>query len=165
MILLENYIKYYLLKEQETETASNKIDYSNMTYGDFIDALNLIVKEKNNIDSIQNKKKYGKVAIKTALMLATGGWSEILNSAMDVGDALTTLTQQDDEKVPKGFLGQFDLDQQTSAVADDKVEKQFVEYLIKKFNKNKDQKMPEKFDINEEFNSFLMSQYKRKINK
>lgn len=164
MILLENYIKYYLLKEQE-ETSNNNIDYSNMTCGNFIDALNLIAKEKKDIDSIKNKKKYGKVAIKTALMLMTGGWSEILNNAMDVGDALTTLTQQDDEKVPKGFLGQFDLDQQTSAIADDRVESQFVDYLIEKFKKNRNQKMPEKFDINEEFNSFLMSRYKRKINK
>lgn len=166
MNIIKDYIKNFLLLEQnqEEELSSDFIDDSSqMTYGDFINALNIIVKEKENLKRKENVKKYGKSAMKAALMLATGGWSEILNTSIDVGEALKSLTQKDDNDNLKGFLDQFDLDDKTSKILDDKIEDRFVSYLIEKFKSNKDKLMPPEFDINKELNNFLKDEFERQV--
>ena len=171
MNVIKDYIRNFLLLEQNQEEelsteVSGEEDISNqMTYGDFINALNIITKEKGNLKTKENGKKYGKTAMKAALMLATGGWSEVLSTTMDAGEALKVLTQRDDDDSLKGFLGQFDLDDKTSMILDDKIEDKFIDYLKEKFKSKKDDIMPNEFDINKELNNFLKGEFERKVTK
>lgn len=163
MNIIKDYIKNFLINEQIEGKDTEYVDLGAMTYGNFIQALDIIAKEKSNLKNKENKKKYSKAALKTALSLATGGWSEIISTAMDAGEAVKILTKQDDNNKPQGFLAQIDLDDKTTTILDNNLEDEFIEYLKKKFAKNKNQIMPKRFDINKELNSFLKKNYERQI--
>ena len=121
--LLESYIQNSLkiIIKEDTEYVEvediDKGDFENMTFGEFLSGLKILIKEKENIKKKENQKKYNKAAVKSALILFSAGWSEVAFTALDLGGAIATVLKQEEENNNlKGFPSQFKLPEETTKI-------------------------------------------------
>ena len=75
-------------------------------------------------------------------------------------DVIRALAKKQDGETTNTFLDKMDIDDKASAIVDDKVEANFINYMSDKISgEDKDQALPSNFDMNKYFNDFLASKY------
>lgn len=132
MNILKEYVK--LLVEQEQ---------SQMTWG-------LLKKELKKF--IRNKK--GKGIAKSSL-----GFVPYVGAARDLAEVILSLTNIPDKKRPKGFLAKFDIDDQVQQIVDNKIESEFVEYVVKYINEKDENETVSDFNMTDILNKFLQQKF------
>ena len=159
-ILIKEYIQQILLEEKKSSNENDeekvKLDFSKLTFGEFISGIRILSKEKENIRKKETQKKYTKAAVKATLMLISAGFSELVNTAVDVTDTVSPLLKQNEKNLDlKGFPEQFGLPKSVTKMLDNKIEDMFAEWLENKFSQMKNEKMPKEFDMLATLNEFL----------
>ena len=131
--LLESYIKQYLKLNEE----------NNLTWGQL----------KKDVKVLQTKQKV------KGTSKALAGFVPYIGPAQDAYDVFTSLVNLPDGKRPQHPLSKFDLDDQLTRISKEKIINQFVSYLLKYIDKQKDITPIEEFDINKVFNEFIKKNY------
>ena len=132
MNILKEYVK--LLVEQEQ---------SQMTWG-------LLKKELKRF--IRNKKGKG-------LAKASLGFVPYAGAARDLADVILSLTNIPDKKRPKGFLAKFDIDDQIQQIVDNKIESEFIQYVVDYIDKKDENEVVTSFNMTDVLNRFLQEKF------
>ena len=179
-ILLEDYITYFLksilIKEDKTSEyqrlTKSDVDYAfppesdenesdenqNYTFGDLQDAINVYINTKGKKEKIKKNKKVGKQATKIALDLIP-----LVGAAVNTAELVGILMNQDDDQRPKSWLGDFDLDDKTSKIIDNKIEAEFLKHVLDVISRKDKNSLVNDFDMTEELNNYLENNYQRKV--
>ena len=115
-------------------------------------------KAKGKKEDIKKRKEIGKKTIKLALDFVP--FAGAVSSSIELLGSLMTVK---DEDRPKGFLGNFDLDDYTSKIIDNKIEAEFLEHVLKVIENKNENDLVKDFDMTSEFNKFLLDKYERKV--
>lgn len=151
--LLKEYIQI-ILEQEEVVMA----DEEDLTFGELKKALIEYSKAKGKKEDIKKRKEIGKKTIKLALDFVP--FAGAVSSSIELLGSLMTVK---DEDRPKGFLGNFDLDDYTSKIIDNKIEAEFLEHVLKVIENKNENDLVKDFDMTSEFNKFLLDKYERKV--
>ena len=113
---------------------------------------------KGKKEDIKKRKEIGKKTIKLALDFVP--FAGAVSSSIELLGSLMTVK---DEDRPKGFLGNFDLDDYTSKIIDNKIEGEFLKHILKVIEDKNENDLVKDFDMTTEFNKFLLDKYERKV--
>ena len=120
------------------------------TYGDLQTFINAIKSEKY-------KEKLGD-ALDAAVGFIPG-----LGSVKTGIDVIRALTKKTDGKTTNTFLDRMDIDDKASAIVDDKVEANFVNYMHNALiDADPQTPLPSDFNMNGYFNAFLSAEYEKR---
>lgn len=125
-----------------------------VTFGDLKKALNTYVKEKGKVDTIKKSKDVGASSVRLALDFVL-----VVGPVVNAGEILYKLIRQPDNSRPEGFLGNFDLDDYTSKIVDNKIESEFLKYLVEKIKTMPDDMSIKDFDMTVELNNYLKQNF------
>lgn len=144
---LKTYVR--LIIEEESSPTTN-----GATFGELKKALKLYADSKGREEKIKSKKKIGKIAAKIALDFipfagAISNTTELVGALMNIKD----------EDRPKGFLTNFDLDDYTSKIVDNKIEALFLKHILKVINDKDENELIKDFDMTDELNRFLQNNF------
>jgi hypothetical protein len=148
--LLKEYIQTIL--EQEI------LPEDSVTFGELKNALIEYSKAKGKKEDINKRKEIGKKTIKLALDFIP--FAGAVSNSIELLSSLMTIK---DEDRPQGFLGNFDLDDYTSKIVDNKIEAEFLKHILKVIENKNENDLVKDFNMTDEFNDFLLKNYKRKV--
>jgi|13_taG_2_1085334.scaffolds.fasta_scaffold00279_4 hypothetical protein len=151
--LLKEYIQI-ILEQEEVVMA----DEEDLTFGELKKALIEYSKAKGKKEDIKKINNIGKKTIKLALDFVP--FAGAVSSSIELLGSLMTVK---DEDRPKGFLGNFDLDDYTSKIIDNKIEGEFLKHILKVIEDKNENDLVKDFDMTTEFNKFLLDKYERKV--
>jgi hypothetical protein len=151
--LLKEYIQI-ILEQEEAVMA----DEENITFGELKKALIEYIKAKGKKEDIKRNKEIGKKTIKLALDFIP--FAGAVSNSIELLSSLMTIK---DEDRPQGFLGNFDLDDYTSKIVDNKIEAEFLKHILKVIENKNENDLVKDFNMTDEFNDFLLKNYKRKV--
>lgn len=78
-------------------------------------------------------------------------------------DVIKALVKKQDGKTTNTFLDKMDIDDKASAIVDDKVEVNFINYMHKRIeDQDPNKTLPSNFNMNNYFNDFLSSEYDKR---
>jgi|GEM_PF-2820919 len=78
-------------------------------------------------------------------------------------DVIRALAKKQDGKTTNTFLDKMDVDDKASAIVDDKVEANFINYMHKRIeDQDANTKLPSNFNMNSYFNDFLSAEYDKR---
>ena len=149
-LVLEQYIK--LMLESEADQDKPK------TFGDLKNALAVYIKAKGKAEKIKKYKDVGKSSLRLALDFTTVSGVPI-GAVANFGELLYKLMHQPDRSRPEGFLANFDLDDYISQIVDNRIESEFLEYLVEKIKSTPNNKPIKDFSMTVELNNYLKQNY------
>lgn len=132
MNILKEYVQ--LLIEQEQQQ---------MTWG-------ILKKELKKF--IRNKKGVG-------VAKASLGFVPFVGGARDLFDVLKALKNIPDNKLPRGFLSKFDIDDNIQKIVDNNIEEEFVKYIVKYIEDKDDEELVNDFNMTDILNRFLQQEF------
>ena len=110
------------------------------TWGDMVALM------KCGIEYSDRKKVLGRIL---AWVPGLGPALQMIQDSNDMSQFITRAYQVDDDAIPSGNLGKLDMDDEVAAIIDDKVEKEFLKFLIAELTatKNLEQDIDPNWDI------------------
>lgn len=148
-----------LLKEYiQTIVEQEILPEDSVTFGELKNALIEYSKAKGKKEDINKRKEIGKKTIKLALDFIP--FAGAVSNSIELLSSLMTIK---DEDRPQGFLGNFDLDDYTSKIVDNKIEAEFLKHILKVIENKNENDLVKDFNMTDEFNDFLLKNYKRKV--
>jgi hypothetical protein len=145
--------EYVLLVVKESILAESNSDREE-TFGDLNKALSAYIESKGKSEKIKRNKEIGKNVARIAL-----DFIPFAGAAANAAELVSTLMTVEDEKRPKGFLSNFDLDDYTSKIVDNKIEALFLKHILKVINDKDENELIKDFDMTSELNKFLKSKF------
>lgn len=129
-----------------------KPDFRLETYGDLQDIVNVI-----------QKTKRGEIIGAKIAGSALDSFMPFISVAKNAGDIFKAMSQLPDDKKTNSWLDFLNIDDDLSAIVDDKIENAFLnQYAETINNKPREEKLPLNFDINAELNKFIAANYNQK---
>jgi hypothetical protein len=150
--ILKEYV-HLIIKESilsETNLSTNNEE----TFGDLKKALSAYVESQASRDKIKNNKKIGVNVARIAL-----DFIPFVGAIANTAELVGTLMTIEDDKRPKGFLSNFDLDDYTSKIVDNKLEVEFIKHILAVIKNKNENDLIKDFNMTEEFNEFLKSKF------
>ena len=124
----------------------------------------------NNIKTFGNLQRFIKDAKSRILGKKVGGALDAaigfipgLGNVKTGIDVIRALAKKQDGKTTNTFLDKMDIDDKASAIVDDKVEANFINYMHKRIeDQDPNKTLPSNFDMNKYFNDFLAAEYDKR---
>lgn len=101
---------------------------------------------------IRNKKGVG-------VAKASLGFVPFAGAARDLFDVVYALTKIPDDKLPKGFLSKFDIDDNIQKIIDNDIEESFVKYIVKYIEDKDENEVVNDFNMTDILNRFLQQSF------
>jgi len=133
--LLENYVKenILILKEENKD----------ITWGQL----------KKDLKKFASLKKGAEVS------KAVSGFIPYVGGAQDLYGVIKGLTNIPDSKRSTHFLSKFDIDDQIAAIVDNKLEKKFIDSVVKEIEEKNENEVIRDFNMTDMLNKFLNDEF------
>ena len=136
--ILQNYIKENILLIKE--------ENQDITWGQ-------LKKDLNRFSSLKKGAEVGK---------AVSGFIPYVGNARDLYDVVKGLTNIPDSKRSTHFLSKFDIDDQIAQIVDNKLEKEFIDSVVKEIESKDENEVIRDFNMTDMLNKFLKGKFENR---